>query len=67
MPFPRRVKRLSKKLLSMEYVHAANAKLYRHDFEDVDVEVWLMNDGSLTVSSARGRPLWGDFTVSDSE
>ena len=67
MGAPRRVKKLSSQLISMDYFHAANGQPYRHDFVDDDVVVWCMSDGSVQIVSARGRRLWDEFTVSDSE
>lgn len=59
----------SRTVLAIEYQHVASAqrKPYRHDFDSRDVCMYLMPDGSISIRHAKGKRLWDDYVVHDSE
>lgn len=54
----------SRAVLAVEYVHAESAKRtpYRHEME-TPVQMWLLPNGDVVLTSESGLPLWGRFTV----
>jgi len=50
---------LSRAVESLAYVHAADGKPYRHDF-DQGVTALLLRDGRVELTRTDGKPLWED-------
>lgn len=60
--------RMSRRVLSIEYVHEHSAQRtpFRHDFDSEGVELWANKDGSITIRHPKLR-LWDDYIVEDGE